>query len=114
MLDRKARRAAAAGIAVLMVAAMQDAASASTQQPGQAQSTAAVVTQPTAVTAQRPVINPQFKANNGEAVASLHAEVAAGTLLRGHGTRKVCPLCDGEIVTTAKSASTPLASTAPA
>lgn len=114
MLDRKARRAAAAGIAVLLVAAMQDAASASTQQPGQAQSTAAVVTQPTAVTAQRPVINPQFKANNGEAVASLHAEVAAGTLLRGHGTRKVCPLCDGEIVTTAKSASTPLASTAPA
>lgn len=127
MLDRKGRRAAAAGIAVLLAATIQGAASASTRQPAQAtsavqsqadgtssaSSASSAATAIAIATAHAPAVS-QLKANTGESVASLHAEVTAGTLLQGHGTLKVCPLCDAVVVTTKRTGSTPLTSAAPA
>lgn len=47
-------------------------------------------------------------------VASLHQEVRAGTLLATHGTKRVCPQCDAEIVTTAPGSTAVLSTSAPA
>jgi subtilase family serine protease len=53
-------------------------------------------------------------ANSGEAVAAVAQQVHDGTLLRTHGTRRVCAHCDAEVVTTAKGSRTPLSSAQPA
>jgi subtilase family serine protease len=118
MLERKGRRAVAAGVAVLLAAAIPGAASASTQQPAQQASTiqgqTTAIQGRSATTAAQTPATSQFKANSGETVTSLHTDVARGTLLQAHGTRKACPLCDALVVTTTRTASTPLSSAAPA
>ncbi|HTJ71433.1 MAG TPA: peptidase S8 [Actinospica sp.] len=53
-------------------------------------------------------------ANSGETVAAVAQQVQNGTLLRTHGTHRVCAHCDAEVVTTAKNSDRPLSSSQPA
>ena len=112
MLERKGRRAAAAGIAVVLAAALQGAASAAARQSAPLPATQSTQTPSAATSAAQPAT--RLTANSGETVTALHTEVARGTLLQAHGTRKACPLCDALIVTTTRTSATPLSSAAPA
>ena len=68
---------------------------------------------PTVATAQTSTPDSPAAAGATAQAAQLHQEVAGGTLLSDHGTKRVCAHCESVVVTEAKGSSKPLSTAAP-